>query len=63
MPAELSTKQPPSPASLPVLIVGAGLSGLLLAQRLNALSVPYVLLERDTSPATACDAGWGLTLN
>jgi len=61
--AELSVKQPPSPASLPVLIVGAGLSGLLLAQHLSALSVPFVLLERDASPAADRGAGWGLTLH
>ncbi|PVI05802.1 FAD/NAD(P)-binding domain-containing protein [Periconia macrospinosa] len=61
--AELSTTQPQSPASLPVLIVGAGISGLLLAQHLSALSVPFVLLERDASPATDRGAGWGLTLN
>ena len=47
---------------LPVLIIGAGISGLLLAQQLRQLNVPFEVFERDSS-FTARGAGWGLTLH
>ncbi|KAK4553904.1 hypothetical protein LTR86_009079 [Recurvomyces mirabilis] len=47
---------------LPILIIGAGISGLTLAQACRKYDVPYQLFERDVSP-TARSAGWGLTLN
>lgn len=47
---------------LPVLIIGAGISGLLLAQQLCRLHIPFKIFERDTS-FTARGAGWGLTLH
>lgn len=47
---------------LPVLIVGAGISGLLLAQHLQKLGVPYKIFERDAA-IDARSGGWGLTLH
>lgn len=46
---------------LPILIIGAGVSGLLLAQHLKTLNIPFLVFERDSSFATR-GAGWGLTL-
>jgi 2-polyprenyl-6-methoxyphenol hydroxylase-like FAD-dependent oxidoreductase len=47
---------------LPVLIIGAGISGLLLAQALRRAGIPYRVFERETS-LTARGPGWGLTLH
>lgn len=47
---------------LPVLIIGAGISGLLLAQQLRQLNVPFQVFERDKDFSTR-GAGWGLTLH
>lgn len=47
---------------LPVLIIGAGISGLLLAQQLRQLKIPFQIFERDSS-FTARGSGWGLTLH
>lgn len=47
---------------LPVLIVGAGPSGLLLAQSLRRRGVAFRILERDADFTTR-GVGWGLTLN
>lgn len=47
---------------LPVLIIGAGISGLLLAQQLRQLNIPFEIFERDSS-FTARGSGWGLTLH
>ena len=46
----------------PVLIIGAGISGLILAQRLQQEGVPFRLFERDGDLATR-GVGWGLTLH
>ncbi|KAL7924888.1 hypothetical protein ACQKWADRAFT_286263 [Trichoderma austrokoningii] len=46
----------------PVLIIGAGISGLLLAQHLKREGVPFRIFERDGDMA-ARGAGWGLTLH
>jgi cation diffusion facilitator CzcD-associated flavoprotein CzcO len=46
----------------PVLIIGAGISGLLLAQHLRARGVPFRLFERDLDLDTR-GLGWGLTLH
>lgn len=51
--------QQPQP---PLLIIGAGISGLTLTQACRKLSIPYRLFERDAS-ASHRSAGWGLTLN
>ena len=48
--------------SNPILIIGAGISGLTLAQACRKHNLPYQLFERDSS-ATHRSAGWGLTLN
>ncbi|GAB1321015.1 hypothetical protein MFIFM68171_11225 [Madurella fahalii] len=45
-----------------ILIVGAGVSGLLLAQYLRKTGVPFRIFERDTDLASR-DLGWGLTLH
>ncbi|WYZ44685.1 hypothetical protein EsH8_VIII_000001 [Colletotrichum jinshuiense] len=46
----------------PVIIVGAGVSGLLLAQYLRKTNVPFRLYERDLDLTTR-GVGWGLTLH
>lgn len=48
--------------SLPVLIIGAGISGLILAQQLRKSGVPFQVFERDTDFSTR-GVGWGLTLH
>ena len=53
----MSASPPP-----PILIIGAGISGLTLAQACRKQNLPYRLFERDSS-ATHRSAGWGLTLN
>lgn len=57
------SKQKPKPH---VLIIGAGISGLLLAQRLQSRSIPFTIFDREPSP-TARDKkenlGWGLTIH
>ncbi|KAM7198381.1 putative FAD-dependent monooxygenase [Naviculisporaceae sp. PSN 640] len=57
----------PTPNSRPgsknqVIIIGAGISGLLLAQYLRKNSIPFVIFERDTDFHTR-GVGWGLTLH
>jgi 2-polyprenyl-6-methoxyphenol hydroxylase-like FAD-dependent oxidoreductase len=47
---------------LPVLIIGAGVSGLLLAQQLRQMRTPFHIFERDTD-FTSRGSGWGLTLH
>ena len=49
-------------SDLPVLIIGAGVSGLLLAQHLKKQGIPFRIFERDTSLVTR-GVGWGLTLH
>jgi 2-polyprenyl-6-methoxyphenol hydroxylase-like FAD-dependent oxidoreductase len=46
----------------PVIIVGAGVSGLTLAQACRKENIPYRIFERDES-ATHRSAGWGLTIH
>jgi 2-polyprenyl-6-methoxyphenol hydroxylase-like FAD-dependent oxidoreductase len=50
------------PETLPVLIIGAGISGLLLAQHLRKNGIPFRVFERDTDLTTR-GVGWGLTLH
>jgi 2-polyprenyl-6-methoxyphenol hydroxylase-like FAD-dependent oxidoreductase len=47
---------------LPVIIIGAGISGLLLAQQLHKSQTPYKIFERDSDFSTR-GVGWGLTLH
>ena len=51
----------PSPSS-PVIIIGAGLVGLVLAQALSARSIPYLIYEQDPH-ASHRGVGWGLTIH
>lgn len=46
----------------PVLIIGAGISGLVLAQYLQRHDVPFKIFDRD-SAIDARSGGWGLTLH
>lgn len=46
----------------PVIIVGAGVSGLTLAQACRKQGIPYRIFERDES-ATHRSGGWGLTIH
>jgi 2-polyprenyl-6-methoxyphenol hydroxylase-like FAD-dependent oxidoreductase len=46
----------------PILIIGAGISGLTLAQACRKRNIAFRIFERDAS-ATHRSAGWGLTLN
>lgn len=52
----------PEPSDLPIIIIGAGISGLLLAQQLRKSDTPYQIFERDNDFSTR-GAGWGLTLH
>lgn len=47
---------------LPVIIIGAGISGLLLAQHLLRQGIRFRIFERDNDFATR-GVGWGLTLH
>ena len=49
-------------AEKPVLIIGAGISGLLLAQHLSRNGIPFQVFERDADLTTR-GVGWGLTLH
>ncbi|KAA8645674.1 hypothetical protein EYZ11_002481 [Aspergillus tanneri] len=57
-----STSVPPRSESLPILIIGAGISGLILAQYLRRSGIAYQIFDRDAS-ITARAGGWGLTLH
>ncbi|PLB52389.1 FAD binding domain protein [Aspergillus steynii IBT 23096] len=57
-----SSSAPPRSDSLPILIVGAGISGLILAQYLRRSGIAYQIFERDASIAARA-GGWGLTLH
>lgn len=46
----------------PVIIIGASISGLTLAQGLRKAGIPYQIFERDSS-LSARSAGWGLTIH
>lgn len=48
--------------SLPILIVGAGISGLSLAQYLRKSGVPFRIFDRDASIVSRT-GGWGLTFH
>ncbi|WYZ46640.1 hypothetical protein EsH8_IX_000865 [Colletotrichum jinshuiense] len=48
--------------AFPIIIIGAGVSGLLLAQYLRKNNVPFRIFERDTDLTTR-GVGWGLTLH
>ena len=45
-----------------VLIIGAGITGLVLAQSLKTHGIPFTVFERDPEPSTR-GRGWGLTIH
>ena len=45
-----------------VLIIGAGITGLVLAQALRTRGVPFTIYERDPDPSYR-GRGWGLTIH
>lgn len=47
---------------LSILIIGAGISGLILAQYLRRSGIAYQIFDRDAS-ISARAGGWGLTLH
>lgn len=51
----------PTKTTSPALIIGAGISGLLVAQYFRKAGIPYRIFERDYDFATR-GIGWGLTL-
>ena len=56
------TISPTASQSAHVLIIGAGITGLILGQALKKHSVPYTLYERDAT-VSARGRGWGLTIH
>lgn len=52
----------PSSTEPPVLIIGAGISGLLLAQHFHREAIPFRIFDRDADFSTR-GVGWGLTLH
>ena len=57
--ATVPHQQPQQPH---VLIIGAGITGLLLAQTLKKNSIPCTVFERDPDPDFR-GRGWGLTIH
>ncbi|KAH8426430.1 FAD-dependent oxidoreductase [Aspergillus melleus] len=58
----LVTNAAPRSEPLPILIIGAGISGLILAQYLRRSGIAYQIFERDASIGARA-GGWGLTLH
>jgi 2-polyprenyl-6-methoxyphenol hydroxylase-like FAD-dependent oxidoreductase len=46
----------------PIIIAGAGITGLVLAQALTKHSIPFIILERDPDPLFR-GKGWGVTIH
>src|SRR5687767_9446424 len=51
-----------SSAANPIIIVGGGITGLVLAQALTKRSIPFVIYERDPDPLYR-GKGWGITIH
>ncbi|KAK1762504.1 putative FAD-dependent monooxygenase [Phialemonium atrogriseum] len=51
-----------NPPHQPVIVIGAGVSGLLLAQHLRERQIPFRVFERDLGHAYR-GVGWGLSLH
>ncbi|KAL4898682.1 hypothetical protein BDV59DRAFT_197562 [Aspergillus ambiguus] len=58
----LTRPSTPSPSEQHVLICGAGVVGLALAQGCREAGIPYTLFERDENPSSRAQ-GWALTLH
>ncbi|KIM76465.1 hypothetical protein PILCRDRAFT_77717 [Piloderma croceum F 1598] len=54
--------KPQSLQQCPVLIIGAGMVGLTLAQTLKKNSIPFLIFERDSSSKVRTQ-GWALTIH
>jgi len=53
----------PAPSPQPhVLIIGAGITGLVMGQALKQHGIPFTIFERDPN-VTARGRGWGLTIH
>ncbi|KAH0565379.1 hypothetical protein GP486_001228 [Trichoglossum hirsutum] len=63
-PAPPPLSGPPAPVLPPprILIIGAGITGLLVAQALKVHNIPFTIYERDPSPSHS-GVGWALTLH
>lgn len=46
----------------PIIIAGAGITGLVLAQALTKHSIPFIIFERDPDPLFR-GKGWGVTIH
>ncbi|KAF2179013.1 FAD-binding domain-containing protein [Zopfia rhizophila CBS 207.26] len=49
-------------SNLPIIIVGAGIVGLTLAQALKKSKIPFLIFERDTSLSQS-SGGWAITVH
>jgi 2-polyprenyl-6-methoxyphenol hydroxylase-like FAD-dependent oxidoreductase len=47
----------------PILIIGAGIVGLTLAQALKKQSIPFLIFERSSLASIRTQQGWGLTIH
>jgi 2-polyprenyl-6-methoxyphenol hydroxylase-like FAD-dependent oxidoreductase len=52
----------PISSTSPILIIGAGIVGLTLAQALTKSHIPFRIFDRDASP-TSRSPGWGITVH
>lgn len=62
-PSNKMTQPTATPTPAPILIVGAGVSGLLLAQFLRREGVPFAIFDREEADVKTRGVGWGLTLH
>ena len=61
-PSSKHSTQAQSPSQPHVLIIGAGITGLVLGQALKKHAIPFTVYERDHDVA-ARGRGWGLTIH
>jgi 2-polyprenyl-6-methoxyphenol hydroxylase-like FAD-dependent oxidoreductase len=59
----MESNEPEPTEDLPILIIGAGITGLILAQALRFHRIPYEIYERDPSQDSRTSHGWGLTIH
>jgi 2-polyprenyl-6-methoxyphenol hydroxylase-like FAD-dependent oxidoreductase len=51
------------PVQPPILIIGAGIVGLTLAQALKKRCIPFLIFERSSPASIQNQQGWGLTIH